>query len=79
MYRVQEYHYTMSWLVRSFIYASSRSLRAVDQMNIYPIPGPQSVIKYFFTELLKFRTLPKEKQVEISEMVAVRRFANERK
>ena len=75
MYRVQECHYTMSWLVCPFIYNLSRSLRAIDQMII---PNPRSVVRYklFFTETLKF---PKEKQVEISEMVAVKRFANERK
>ena len=60
------------------ISASSRSLRAVDQMNI---PNPRSIVRYklFFTELFEFRTLPKQKQVEISEMVAVERFANERR
>ena len=42
-------------------------------------PRPVVPFKLFFTEPLKFRTLPKEKQVEISEMVAVKRFANERK
>ena len=75
MCRVQECHYKMSWLVCPFIYALSRSLRAVDQMII---PTPRSVVRYklFFTEPLKF---PKEEQVEISEMVAVKRFANERK
>ena len=53
MYRVQECHYTMSWLVCPFIYALSRSLRAVDQMII---PNPRSVVRYklFFTEPLKF-------------------------
>ena len=78
MYRVQECLYTMSWLVCPFIYALSRSLRAVDQMNI---PNPRSVVRFklFFTEPLKFRILPREKQVEISEMVAVKRFANERR
>ena len=71
MCRVQECHYTMSWLVCPFIYASGRSLRAVDQMNI---PNPRSAMRYklFCTELLTFSTLPKEKQVEISEMVAVK-------
>ena len=71
MHRVQECHYTMIWLVCPFIYASSSSLRSVDQMNI---PNPRSTVRYrlFFTELLTFRTLPKEKQVEISGMVAVK-------
>ena len=78
MYRMQECLYTMSWLVCPFIYALSRSLHAVDQMNI-PNPRPVVSFKLFFTEPLKFRTLPEEKQVEISEMVAVKRFANERK
>ena len=60
------------------ISASSRSLRAVDQMNI---PNPRSIVRYklFFTEFFEFRTLPKQKQVEISKMVAVERFANERR
>ena len=79
MYRVQECHHTMSWLVFPFIYALSSSLRAVDQMNK---PNPRSTVvryKLFFTEPLKFRILPKEKKVEISKIVAVKRFVNERK
>ena len=32
----------------------------------------------FYGTFLKFRRLAKERQVEISEMVAVKRFANER-
>ena len=60
------------------ISASSRSLRAVDQMNI---PNPRSIVRYklFFTEFFEFRTMTKQKQVEISKMVAVERFANERR